>query len=68
MLVGEGAEQFARTQGMDLVPNDRLVCPRMEGGHRGGIVVTPEDAAYAFTTPRMARGWCAGDDTSNVAV
>ena len=28
MLVGEGAERFAEAQGVDLVPNEQLICPR----------------------------------------
>jgi len=41
---------------------DRVESPDGEGATGGCIVVTPEDAAYAFTTPRMARGWSDGDD------
>ena len=35
----------------------RIVSPDGEGATGGCIVVTPSDAAVAFTTPRMARGW-----------
>lgn len=35
--------------------------PDGEGATGGCIVVTPADAAYAFSTPRMARGWYAED-------
>ncbi|MFB6232227.1 MAG: isoaspartyl peptidase/L-asparaginase family protein [Salinibacter sp.] len=41
---------------------DRVESPDGEGATGGCIVVTPEDAAYAFTTPRMARGWCTGGE------
>jgi len=34
-----------------------ISAPDGEGATGGCIVVTPNDAAIAFTTPRMARGW-----------
>lgn len=39
-----------------------------EGATGGCIVVTPSDAAYAFTTPRMARGWHVTGEGSQLAV
>lgn len=43
--------------------------PNGAGATAGCIVVTPTDAAYAFTTPRMARGWTApAADTAHWAV
>lgn len=35
----------------------RISSPAGEGATGGCIVVTADDAAFAFTTPRMARGW-----------
>jgi len=37
--------------------HDRVQSPNGKGATGGCVVVTPTDAAYAFTTPRMARGW-----------
>jgi beta-aspartyl-peptidase (threonine type) len=43
---------------------DCVDSPDGEGATAGCIVVTPGDAAYAFTTPRMARGWASdGEET-----
>lgn len=36
--------------------HERIESPGGEGATGGCVVVTPHDAAYAFTTPRMARG------------
>lgn len=36
---------------------EQVTSPEGEGATGGCIVVTPSDAAVAFTTPRMARGW-----------
>jgi beta-aspartyl-peptidase (threonine type) len=35
----------------------RVESPDGDGATGGCIVVTPQEAAYAYTTPRMARGW-----------
>ena len=40
--------------------HERVASPDGEGSTGGCIVVTPGDAAVAFTTPRMARGWAHG--------
>lgn len=54
---GAGAETAARE---GLLRMHRAVrAPGGEGATGGCIVVTPDDAAYAFTTPRMARAWVA---------
>jgi beta-aspartyl-peptidase (threonine type) len=52
----EGAARGALTRMRDCVDS-----PDGEGATGGCIVVTPGDAAHAFTTPRMARGWIDAD-------
>jgi beta-aspartyl-peptidase (threonine type) len=47
--------------------HDCVDSPEGEGATGGCIVVTPDDAACAFTTPRMARGW-ATDEEAHWAV
>ena len=42
--------------------------PDGEGATGGCIVVTPDDAAVAFTTPRMARGWRTDTDHVHFSV
>jgi beta-aspartyl-peptidase (threonine type) len=41
--------------------HDCVESPEGEGATGGCIVVTPSDAAAAFATPRMARGWVTDD-------
>lgn len=52
---GATAEEAAR--GSLSRMHEHVASPDGEGATGGCIVVTPGDAAYAFTTPRMARGW-----------
>jgi len=47
--------------------HEQITSPDGDGATGGCIVVTPGDAAVAFTTPRMARGWI-NDDRSRRAV
>jgi beta-aspartyl-peptidase (threonine type) len=42
--------------------HEQITSPEGDGATGGCIVVTPDDAASAFTTPRMARGWTNGGD------
>lgn len=58
---GALAEQAARDALRRM--HDRVQSPDGEGATGGCIVVTPSDAAWAFTTPRMARAWTDGTDT-----
>jgi beta-aspartyl-peptidase (threonine type) len=51
---GETAEDAAR--GALRRMHEQVTSPEREGATGGCIVVTPDEAAYAFTTPRMARG------------
>lgn len=43
--------------------HEQITSPEGDGATGGCIVVTPNDAAFAFTTPRMARGWTDGANT-----
>ncbi|WP_263786573.1 isoaspartyl peptidase/L-asparaginase family protein [Salinibacter grassmerensis] len=52
---GASAEAAARTSLSRM--HEQVSSPGGEGATGGCIVVTPEEAAVAFTTPRMARGW-----------
>jgi len=52
----EGAARKALTR-----MHDQVTSPDGDGATGGCIVVTPGDAAVAFTTPRMARGWVTDD-------
>ena len=64
---GAAAEMAARRALTRM--HDRVQSPDGAGATGGCIVVTPTDAAYAFTTPRMARGWTApAADTAHWAV
>jgi len=42
--------------------HDCVDSPEGECATGGCIVVTPDDAACAFTTPRMARGWATDEE------
>ena len=57
---GASAEAAARTSLARM--HERVASPDGEGATGGCIVVTPSDAAVAFTTPRMARGWTTDGD------
>jgi beta-aspartyl-peptidase (threonine type) len=52
---GVTAEKAAR--GALTRMHEQVASPDGTGATGGCIVVTPDDAACAFTTPRMARGW-----------
>jgi len=52
---GDSAEAAARASLSRM--HEQVRAPDGEGATGGCIVVTPEEAAVAFTTPRMARGW-----------
>ncbi|MEF8866197.1 MAG: isoaspartyl peptidase/L-asparaginase [Salinibacter sp.] len=52
---GRSAETAARSALSHM--HERITSPDGEGATGGCIVVAPGDAAVAFTTPRMARGW-----------
>lgn len=43
----------------------KVQTPEGNGATGGCIVVTPDDAAYAFTTPRMARGWSGVEESES---
>jgi beta-aspartyl-peptidase (threonine type) len=58
---GASAEAAARTSLARM--HKRIRSPDGEGATGGCIVATPSDAAYASTTPRMARGWTHGGQT-----
>jgi beta-aspartyl-peptidase (threonine type) len=69
MHVRSGAAAEAAARRALTRMHDRVQSPDGAGATGGCIVVTPTDAAYAFTTPRMARGWTApAADTAHWAV
>jgi beta-aspartyl-peptidase (threonine type) len=55
--VRDGATAHAAARASLRQMHDRIASPDGDGATGGCIVVTPDDAAVAFTTPRMARGW-----------
>ena len=57
---GVSVETAARTSLARM--HEQVESPDGEGATGGCIVVTPSDAAVAFTTPRMARGWTTDGD------
>lgn len=59
---GATAEAAARTALSDM--HEAVQTPDGDGATGGCIVLTPDDAGYAFTTPRMARGWEAAEGTA----
>ncbi len=69
MHVRSGAAAEAAARRALTRMHDRVQSPDGAGATGGCIVVTPTDAAYAFTTPRMARGRTApAADTAHWAV
>ncbi|MFB6272980.1 MAG: isoaspartyl peptidase/L-asparaginase family protein [Salinibacter sp.] len=56
---GTSAEPAARRSLRRM--HEEVTSPDGEGATGGCIVVTPDDAACAFTAPRMARGWTDGE-------
>lgn len=56
---GASAEAAARRSLTRM--HEQIASPDGEGATGGCIVLTPSDAAVAFTTPRMARGWVTDD-------
>ena len=57
---GDSAEAAARAALSRM--HEQVRAPDGGGATGGCIVVTPEEAAVAFTTPRMARAWTDGTD------
>ncbi|WP_251964383.1 isoaspartyl peptidase/L-asparaginase [Salinibacter ruber] len=57
---GDSAEAAARASLSRM--HEQVRAPDGGGATGGCIVVTPEEAAVAFTTPRMARAWTDGTD------
>jgi len=57
---GDPAEAAARASLSRM--HEQVRAPDGGGATGGCIVVTPEEAAVAFTTPRMARAWTDGTD------
>lgn len=55
--IGDGADAETAACGALRRMGREVQTPDGDGATGGCIVVTPDDAAYAFTTPRMARGW-----------
>lgn len=60
--VVDGAEAMTAARGGLRRMKQAVRTPEGEGATGGCIVVTSDDAAYAFTTPRMARGWMTGGE------
>lgn len=63
---GATAETAARSALTQM--HQQIRAPDGNGATGGCIVVTPYDAAFAFTTPRMARGWHAAENGSQWTV
>jgi beta-aspartyl-peptidase (threonine type) len=57
---GASAETAARRSLTRM--REQIESPEGKGATGGCIVVTPSDAAFAFTTPRMARGRATDED------
>lgn len=55
--VRNGASAQRAARGSLARMHEQVESPEGDGATGGCIVVTPDDAAVAFTTPRMARGW-----------